>query len=121
MKKLSIFFIIIMHQSSYASYTPNSIPNIPRTHIPPRIIRSCHLCYTAEHYRKELGNNYMYEAQYVKPLKKVTPDFQKKQSRARSACPRTYPDLSTTLIIRSLSRDLYYPPHISSFEILPKR
>lgn len=116
MKKLFLFFTVFSSQLNHNSYTP-------------RIKRQCHLRYTDEHFRNDLGNRYLRETleqtRKQKYLNQSQIQQQTQTSRCKSAQPRKsiIPDqnLNSILTIQSILPSLYHPPKIYPFEILPKR
>jgi hypothetical protein len=119
MKKLILCFSIFLFQLNHSCSTA-------------RMRRQCHLRYTDEQFRKDIGNRYLKEAleEARKPrvLNKLQTSANNQPKRGRSAQPRPQgfrpfkpdADLSSLLIIQSMLPDLYYPPKIRPFEFLPK-
>ncbi len=127
MKKLFLFFTVLLYQTNHGCYTNHNYC------FTPRIKRQCHLRYTDEHFRNDLGNRYLAEAleetRKKRYLTQSEASQKNQQSRSKSLQPTSktvrgsMPDrnMNSMLIIQSILPALHYPPKISSFEILPKR
>ncbi|MBI2344990.1 hypothetical protein HYV10_02860 [Candidatus Dependentiae bacterium] len=82
-----------------------------------RIDRYCHLHYSQDNYRKELGNT------YFKEVTNRTNATRTLHAPVKSPCRKSTNnlDLSSLLTIQSLLPSVYHKPQISPYEILPKR